>query len=48
LEKRLDQIKQGLLGHHQIHIGQEILQLGALFGGELLVLGITKLLTTFT
>jgi len=41
----LDQIKQGLPGHHLIHIGQELLLLGALFGGTLFVIAKANLLT---
>ena len=41
---RLDQINQGLPGHHLIHLGKELLILGALFCGGLLVIGEAKLL----
>ena len=41
---RLDQIKQGLPGGDLIHLGQELLLLGALFGGRLLVMSKPELL----
>ena len=36
---RFDNINQGLPGNNLIHFGQELLLLGALFGGGLLLIG---------
>jgi len=39
---RLEQLSQTLPGHHLVHLGEELLALGALFGGALLVIGESK------
>jgi hypothetical protein len=41
---RLDQIYKCLPRHYLIHVDQELLLLGALFGGRLLLIGEAKLL----